>query len=85
MVKARAVAWETEMPGSAVAFLGDPAGSSEPLLRHLVFVALSIKDYREGHRVILPSKLWWLVMNDEGDAIVNAGRLTEPGPEEPKR
>ena len=82
VLKARPVAWEMEMPGSAVAFLNDPAVSSKPLLGHLVFVSMSIKGFHEGRRVILPSKLWWLVMNDAGDKIVNAGRLTEPGPEE---
>ena len=33
---------------------------------------------RGGHRVILPSRLWWLAMNDEGDAILAAGRLISP-------
>ena len=80
--KARAVAWETEMPGLTAAYLNDPAVSSDPLLSHLVFVSLSTKEFRDGRQMIRPSKLWWLVMNDEGDAIVNAGRLTIPGPEE---
>jgi hypothetical protein len=83
VLQARAVAWATKMPGLGAAALCDPAWSSEPLLGHLVFVSLSHKVFRDGCRVILPAKLWWLVMNDEGDTIVNAGRLTVPGPEEP--
>jgi hypothetical protein len=70
------------MPGLSVAFLSDPSTSSEPALGHLVFVSMSIEDSRKGHRVILPPKLWWLVMNDDGDAIVDAGRLTKPGSDE---
>jgi hypothetical protein len=83
VLEARPVAWATKMPGLGAAYLCDPAWSSEPLLGHIVFVSLSNKAFRDGRRVILPAKLWWLVMNDEGDAIVNAGRLTVPGPEEP--
>ncbi len=82
VLKARAVAWKTEMPGLAVPRLGDPAVSSEPVLARLVFVSLSSQEFRAGRRINLPSKLWWLVLNDDGDAIVNAGRLIEPGPEE---
>jgi hypothetical protein len=83
VLEARAVTWATKMPGLGAAYLCDPAWSSEPLLGHLVFVSLSTKEFRNGRRVILPAKLWWLVMDDEGDAIVNAGRLTIPGLEEP--
>jgi hypothetical protein len=82
VVKAHPLAWATELPARCVSFLTDPAVSSEPLLRHLVFVALTMRDYRQGQRLNLPSKLWWLVLNDEGDAIVNAGRLTAPRPDD---
>jgi hypothetical protein len=82
VVKARPVVWETEIPSSGVVFVNDPAGSPDPLVRHLVFASLSRQELRNGRRVNLPPKLWWLVMNDEGDAIVKAGRLTQPGPEE---
>ena len=80
--EARAVTWETKMPGRARALLSDPAGSSDPLLGHLIFVSMCIQDLRDGRPAILPPKLWWLQMNDGGDAIVNAGRLTKPGPDE---
>jgi hypothetical protein len=73
----RAVTWEARLPGSGVMYLNDPAWSSEPSVRHLVFVALSELERRDDKPSILPSKIWWLVMNDEGDAIVDAGRLTE--------
>jgi hypothetical protein len=79
---ARAVTWDTQPPGSGVVYLDDPAWSSEPALRHLVFVALSMRENRENRRVILPSRLWWLVMNEEGDAIVAAGPLTESKPDD---
>jgi hypothetical protein len=82
VLKARAVAWETKMPGRAAVFLGDPAGSSQPHLGRLIFVSMSIQDLRDGRPEILPPKLWWLVINVDGDAIVNAGRLTVPQPEE---
>jgi hypothetical protein len=83
VAKAHPLAWATEKPTRRVSFLADPAVSSEPLLRHIVFVALTMQDYRRGQRVNLPSKLWWLLLDDEGDAIVNAGRLTVPGPDDP--
>ena len=82
LVKPQPVAWETSIPGTGVAFIGDPAGSSEPRLRHLIFVAIGVQNSLDGRRINLPTKLWWLVMNDEGDAIVNAGPLAEPGPPE---
>ncbi len=79
--RARAVTWEAQPPGSGAVYLEDPIWSSEPAVRHLVLVALSMMEHREGRPVILPSRLWWLAMNDEGDAIVAAGRLIEPGPD----
>jgi hypothetical protein len=82
--KARAVTWATATPDLAAAYLNDPSGLSEPRLSHLLFVSLSLKETRGGRQVMQPSKLWWLALNDEGDAIVNAGRLTEPRPEEPR-
>ena len=74
---AREVRWEAPLAGSQVFFLDDPVWSAEPAVRQLVFVSLSKLDYRENQRVILPSRLWWLLMNDDGDAIVAAGRLTD--------
>ena len=82
VLKVRPVAWEAAKPGFSAAYLSDPAGSTELRFGHLLFVSLSPKIIRESRHVILPAKLWWLVMNDEGDAIVNAGPLTIPGPEE---
>jgi hypothetical protein len=29
----------------------------------------------------LPTKLWWVVLNEDGGAIVKAGRLIAPGPD----
>jgi hypothetical protein len=64
-----------------VVYLEDPAWSSEPAVRHLVFVAMSILEMKNGRRVILPSRLWWLSMNEDGDTIVAAGPLTESEPD----
>ena len=76
--EAHAVSWDAETPGTGVVVLTDPAVLPELGFRHLVFVALSAQEWRHDHRVNLPTKLWWLAMNDEGNAIVNAGRLVAP-------
>jgi hypothetical protein len=76
------VTWQSKEPGSGRAYLCDPTWSSEPAFRHLIIVALSVQKCVKDRRVNLPCKLWWLVTNDEGDAIVAAGRLTEPAAEE---
>jgi hypothetical protein len=82
MAPPRLVTWQSKEPGSGRAYLSDPTWSSEPAFRHLVIAALNVQK-RVGNRLVnLPCKLWWLVMNDDGDAIVAAGRLTEPAPDE---
>jgi hypothetical protein len=79
--EAQVVNWDTESPGAGVVVLVDPAVVPELGLSHLVFVALGAQDWRNGQRVNLPTKLWWLAMNDQGDAIVDAGRLVVPDKE----
>jgi hypothetical protein len=76
----RQVTWQVQPPGVGAMNLEDPAWSSEPAVRHLVFVSLSVLEQRQDRREVMPSKIWWLVMNDDGDAVVAAGRLTEPDP-----
>jgi hypothetical protein len=76
--EAQAVNWDTETPGAGVVVLSDPAVVPELGLSHLVFVALGAQEWRDGRRANLPTKLWWLAMNDQGDAIVDAGRLVVP-------
>ena len=61
-----------------MAGVSDPAVLAEPGFCRLVFVALGTQERRGGSRLNLPTKIWWLLMNDEGDAIVNAGRLLDP-------
>lgn len=78
-VKARPVTWDAETPGEGVACVSDPAVLPDPGCRRLVFVALGAQERRGRTRMNLPTKLWWLLMNDEGDAIVGAGRLMDPG------
>jgi hypothetical protein len=74
-----AVRWLGQPPGGGVAALSDPVWSAEPGLKHLVIVALGMQTTSGARRTILPFKVWWLVMSDVGDAIVDAGRLTRPG------
>ncbi len=47
-------------------------------------MSLGVQERRAGFPLNLPTKLWWLVMNDEGDAIVDAGRLTDPTRDDPR-
>jgi hypothetical protein len=84
IVPVRPVAWKAKQPASGVIYLGDPAWSSEPSVRHLVFVALSMMDQHENQRIILPSRVWWLLVNEDGDAIVAAGSLTDCESAEPR-
>ena len=67
-----------KFPATGVAGVSDPAVLPEPAFRRLVFVALGVQERRGRGRMNLPTKLWWLLMNDEGDAIVRAGRLMDP-------
>jgi hypothetical protein len=76
--EAHVISWDAETPGAGVVVLIDPAVLPELSLRHLVFVALGAQEWRDGHRANLPTKLWWLAMNDEGNAIVDSGRLVVP-------
>jgi hypothetical protein len=78
----RVVNWESRPLNSSLIYVADPVWSSEPGVRHLVFVALSILDTSGSKRFFLPLKLWWLAMNDEGDTILDAGRLIEPAPDD---
>jgi hypothetical protein len=84
VVVPRAVTWHNKPPGLGSVYLCDPTWSAEPALRNFVFVALSEQECVAGTRTHSAFKLWWLVMNDEGDTIVSAGRLTRPGQDEKK-
>jgi hypothetical protein len=84
VVVPRAVTWDNKPPGLGSVYLCDAALSAEPALRNLVFVALSQQIFVAGNRVNGAFKVWWLLMNDEGDTIVSAGRLTRSGQDEEK-
>ena len=47
-------------------------------------MALSEQKWVADTRMNSAFKLWWLRMNDEGDTILSAGRLTHPGQDEGK-
>jgi hypothetical protein len=81
VVRARAITWEAEMPGTVVVVLADPTVLPEPENRHLVFVSLGVQERRNGGRLNLPTKLWWILMDDDDHSIVQAGRLTVPEPD----
>jgi hypothetical protein len=84
VVVPRAVTWDNKPPGFGNVYLCDPVWSAEPALRNFVFVALSEQKCVANTRKNSVFKLWWLLMNDEGDTIVSAGRLTRPGQDEEK-
>jgi len=72
----RPLAWGCPAPADGKVFIRDPAWPSEPKLRNLVFVALSVQK-RTGRRPFFePPKLWWLEVDDSGDTIRRAGPLT---------
>jgi hypothetical protein len=58
--------------------LTDPAVLPEPACGNLVFVGLGIQKQRRRHRVTLPTKLWWVSVDDSGETIVKAGPLFAP-------
>jgi hypothetical protein len=70
------ILWQCDQPGAAAPFVTDPSWPTDRRLKRLVFVSLS-PQRRLGNRMVFePSKLWWLKMSEQGDAIVAAGRLT---------
>lgn len=79
-VAATALNWDAEIPGAGVVAITDPAVLPEPAFGHLLFVALGVQSCHDGQRTNLPTKLWWLALDDDGEAIVKAGRLLLPGP-----
>jgi hypothetical protein len=85
VVHARAITWEAETPGTGVAMLADPAVLPGAENRHLVFVSMSVQERRKGSVLNLPTRLWWVVLDDDDNAIVSAGRLTAPGPERDRK
>jgi len=72
----RPLAWNCPVPASGNVLLTDPAWSSEPRLRHLVLVGLSSRKTRGRKPFFETPKLWWLELDDQGDTIRRAGRLT---------
>jgi hypothetical protein len=82
LVAPRVVTWGTKRPGSGDVFLCDPAWSAEPALRNFIFVSLSEQKYVGTARMNRAFKLWSLLMNDAGDTIVAAERLTRPDSDE---
>jgi hypothetical protein len=72
------VKWRCQPPGAGETFLADPDWSSDPRLHRFVIVTLRQQGLAGGQRAYEPSRIWWLKMNDDADAIVAAGRLTGP-------
>jgi hypothetical protein len=85
--RTHAVIWHCEEPGAATTFLSDPVWPTDPRFKRLVLVALCSQRRASSGMTYEPSKLWWLKLSTEGDAIVAAGRLIEPektdGPSQP--
>jgi hypothetical protein len=75
----RPLAWQRKPAGSGVSYIADPALSSEPALRHVIFAALSTQKLQGDGPVSIPSKLWWLMVDGDGDSIKAAGQLSQPG------
>jgi hypothetical protein len=77
----RPVTWMCKRPGVAGTFLTDPSWSRDPRLRRFLLVSMREQEVKGGIRAYAPSKIWWLEMNEDADAIVAAGQLTGPRPE----
>ena len=78
---ARVITWEAAMPGTGVAV--SPTPRSCPSRKTAISCSFrwASRSDAPGCRLNLPPKLWWVVMDAADDAIVNAGRLTVPGPD----
>jgi hypothetical protein len=75
--RAQPVIWRCEEPGRTGTFLTDPVWPTDRRFKRLICVALNAQRQLGNHRTAYePSKLWWLKMSEQGDAIVAAGRLT---------
>jgi hypothetical protein len=70
--------WRIPLPGKNPV-LSDPSLPADPRLGGRLLVALSVAE--EGGRVPL-WQVWWLQVDAAATAIVAAGRLTRPGPED---
>jgi hypothetical protein len=72
------VVWQCAPPGCGAPYLADPFWPSDSRLRRFVFVALGRQVARGKQRVYARSKLWWLLMSEQADAILASGSLTAP-------
>jgi hypothetical protein len=68
--------WQIPAPGRGHVYLTDPVWASDARLKKWLIAGLYSLREAEGRHVYGASKLWWLEMNDQADAIVAAGRLT---------
>jgi hypothetical protein len=72
----RALVWECPTPTSGNMLLTDPAWSSDPRLRHLVFVSFTSQREQGPRHFFEPAKLWWLEVDEHGETIRRAGPLS---------
>jgi hypothetical protein len=78
------VDWRVRPPGLGEVYLADPVCSADPRLRKWVIVALSLKRRRAETVVYQSSRLWWLELSDQADAILAAGPLSGPAGDDPE-
>ena len=72
----RAVRWQVEPPGVGEVWLVDPCWPSAPALGGRLIVSLSYNE--DASLGQWKTKLWWLQLSPEGDAIVGAERVIVP-------
>lgn len=71
--EARPVSWNCGRPGTKLS-LRDPVWPSDPRLKGRLVVSLSYRA-RGNDEVLRPSRLWWLQLDKDGTAVVDAGPM----------
>jgi hypothetical protein len=73
------IEWRCTPPGPGETVLADPVWPTDGALSRFVIVSLRRQTIEGARKAYEQSKIWWLEMSEEADAIVAAGRLTLAG------
>jgi hypothetical protein len=73
--------WKATPPGEGNVYLADPVWPADRGWNRRILVSLSYQTRKSGRSVQKESQIWWLQLDNAGQAIEAAGRLTTEDPE----
>ncbi|HWE39342.1 MAG TPA: hypothetical protein VG406_22520, partial [Isosphaeraceae bacterium] len=74
----RPLAWDCPPPGGGNLQIWSPCWPDDPRFARTILAAISVQSTASPRGPMTPTRIWWLRLDDEGDAIIDAGPVFDP-------